>query len=95
MAQTLQFDDHLATESQPDLFGDVATPAYRPEPDKVRARLHLILNEARAAETLPWEPAQVSLYRIIFPQMTNWLPGDEGEQLRFEFETELARLEAA
>jgi hypothetical protein len=34
-------------------------------------------------------------YRTIFPQMTNWLPEEEGAQLRFEFETELARLEAA
>jgi hypothetical protein len=32
----------------------------------------------------------------IFPQMTNfWLREAEGAQLRFEFETELARLEAA
>jgi hypothetical protein len=27
--------------------------------------------------------------------MTNWLPDDEGAQLRFEFETEIKRLEAA
>jgi len=27
--------------------------------------------------------------------MTNWLPADEGAQLRFQFEEELARLEAA
>jgi len=27
--------------------------------------------------------------------MTNWLPEKEGAQLRFEFETEMARLEAA
>jgi len=27
--------------------------------------------------------------------MTNWLPEDEGAQLRFEFETEIKRLEAA
>jgi len=27
--------------------------------------------------------------------MTNWLPEDEGAQLRFEFETEMARLKAA
>jgi hypothetical protein len=27
--------------------------------------------------------------------MTLWLPEDEGTQLRFEFETELARLKAA
>lgn len=34
-------------------------------------------------------------YRTIFPQMTLWLPEDERAQLRFEFETELERLEAA
>jgi len=44
---------------------------------------------------LPWEPTTVSLYRTIFPQMTDCLPEEEGAQLRFDFETELARLEAA
>jgi hypothetical protein len=83
------------TEKQPDLFGAEAAPAYRPDPDKVRSRLHKILAEARAAQTFPWQPTRVSLYRTIFPQMTLWLPEDEGAQLRFEFETELARLEAA
>jgi hypothetical protein len=87
--------DLFATESQSDLFGAEATPAYRPNPDKVRARLRKILAEARAAQTSPWEPARVSLYRTIFPQMTLWLPEDEAAQLRFEFETELARLETA
>jgi hypothetical protein len=87
--------DLFEAEKQPDLFGAEPVPAYRPDPDKVRARLYKILAEARAAQTLPWEPTRVSLYRTIFPQMTNWLPDDEGAQLRFEFETELARLEAA
>src|SRR5260370_6148227 len=82
-------------EAQPDLFGAEAAPAYRPDPDKVRARLHKILAEARAAQTFPWEPTRVSLYRTIVPQMTLWLPDDEGAQLRLEFETEIARLEAA
>ena len=81
--------------AQPDLFGAEAAPAYRPDPDKVRRRLEKILAEARAAQKLPWEPTTVSLYRTIFPQMTHWLPDDEAAQLRFEFETELARLEAA
>jgi hypothetical protein len=31
------------TETQPDLFGADAVPAYRPDPDKVRSRLHKIL----------------------------------------------------
>jgi hypothetical protein len=87
--------DFFEEEGQPDLFGAEPTPAYRPDPDKVRRRLEKILAEARAAQTLPWESTTVSLYRTIFPQMTNWLPEDEGAQLRFEFETELARLEAA
>jgi hypothetical protein len=37
----------------------------------------------------------LSLYRVIFPQMANWLPEEESAQLRLEFEAELARLEAA
>jgi hypothetical protein len=80
---------------QTDLFGAEPVPAYRPDPEKVRSRLHKILAEARAAQRLPWEPTTVSLYRTIFPQMTNWLPDDEGAQLRFEFDTEMARREAA
>ena len=83
-------------EEQPDLFGPAeAPPAYRPDPDKVRARLHKILGEARAAQAMPWDDMRAALYRTIFPQMTNCLPEEEGAQLRFEFEAEMARLEAA
>jgi hypothetical protein len=82
-------------EMQTDLFGAEPVPAYRPDLEKVRSRLHKILAEAKAAQKLPWEPTTVSLYRTIFPQMANWLPDDEGAQLRFEFETELERLKAA
>jgi hypothetical protein len=90
-----QDPDFFEEEGQPDLFGGEPLPAYRPDPDKVRSRLYKILAEARAAQKLPWESSTVSLYRTIFPQMTNWLPDEEGAQLRFEFETELVRLEAA
>ena len=93
MARTGQ-PDLFVTEAQPDLFGAEAAPAYRPDRNKVRARLHKILAEARAAQTLPWDPTRVSLYRTIFPQMTLWLPEDEAAQLRLEFDTELARLES-
>ncbi len=93
----------MAPDEQPDLFGtqaelfdeNAAPPAYSPDPDKVRARLHKILAEARAAKTLPWEPTTVSLYRTIFPQMTNWLPEEEAAQFRFEFDAEMERLKAA
>ena len=83
-------DDHT------DLFDeDAPTPEYRADPDEVRAEFYQILAEARVAQTLPWEPSRVSLYRTIFPQMTLWLPEEEAAQLRFEFETELERLKAA
>jgi hypothetical protein len=87
--------DFFSPEAQADLFGADAVPVYRPDPDKVRARLHRILTEARAARTFPWEPTRVSLYRIIFPQMTLWLPDEEAAQLRFEFEAKMERLQAA
>lgn len=95
MARTAQ-PDFFDDDPQPDLFGAEAAPvAYRPDPEKVRARLHRILSEAQAAQTLPWDAGRASLYRTVFPQLTLWLPEDEAAQLRFEFEAEMTRLEAA
>ena len=45
--------DLFVTESQSDLFGAEAPPAYRPDADKVRARLHKILGEVRARKRPP------------------------------------------
>jgi len=84
------FDD----DAQADLFGAQAAPlAHRPDLDRVRARLHKILAETRAAQSLP--SGRASLYRTIVPQMTLWLPEEEGAQLRLEFEKEMERLKAA
>jgi len=80
---------------QPDLFAAEPIPACRPNPDKVRLRLHKILAEARAAQTLPWKRSTVALYQTIFPHMTHWLPEEEGAQLRFAFDTEMERLAEA
>ena len=83
--------------AQQDLFGNepAAPQSDVPEPADVRAKLHLVLSQARAAPHVPWRDKDREFYRVVFPQMTNWLPEDEARQLRFEFETELARLEAA
>ena len=95
MARPTQ-QDLFGTDSQRELFdADAAPPAYRPDPDKVRARLHKILAEARAAEKLPWDSDKALLYRTIFPHMAGWLPEEEAAQLRFAFDTEMARLKAA
>jgi hypothetical protein len=87
--------DLFGHDEQAELFEEQPTPVFRADPDDVRTELHKILLEARAAQKMPWKPNRVTLYRTIFPQMTNWLPEAEGAQLRFEFEVELARLEAA
>jgi len=75
--------DLFGHDEQNDLFGDQPAPIYRADPGQVRADLYKILAEVRAAQKLPWEPTTVSLYRTIFPQMTNWLPQEEGAQLDY------------
>ena len=94
----------MVSARQGDLFGrdgpdpsddDFETPVYYPDLDKVREELRRILAEAKAAQLIPWDAQRTALYCTIFPQMTNCLPEEEGAQLRFDFETELARLKAA
>jgi hypothetical protein len=95
MASSRQTELFQVHEQSGLLGEDTPTPEYRADPDSVRAELHKILAEARAAQKLPWGPKTVLLYQTIFPQMTNWLPDEEGAQLRFAFEAEIKRLEAA
>lgn len=81
---------------EPELFDENApTVYYHGDPDRVRARLHRLIAEARAAEKMPWDQDSVRLYRKIVPQMALWLPEEEAAQLTFEFETELERLKAS
>jgi hypothetical protein len=88
--------DFFAPAQESDLFGDdYEAPVFRPDPERVRERLHKILAEARAAQRFPWDTRRISLYQTIFPQMTGCLPEDEGAQLRLEFDTEIARLARA
>jgi len=37
--------------------------------------------------------ADVKYHKVVFPQMANWLREDERDQLRFEFATEVVRME--
>ena len=86
----------LFGENQPDLPGVERTAAvYRADPDEVRVELLRVLAQARAARSFPWDARRTLYWRTVFPQMTNWLPDAEAAQLRFEFETEIRRLEAA
>lgn len=88
----------------PDLFDDALapyfaavsapSPVYRPDPDRVRGRLRAIVDEARAADALPWSAHELRLYRTIVPQMVRSLPDDEAARWCADFDAELARLAA-
>jgi hypothetical protein len=84
-------------DPQMDLFSaePLQPKAWQPDPDKVRRRLERILAEARAAETMPWDWSQRSLFKKIFPDMASLLPADEAKQYVFQFEQEWERLMAA
>lgn len=64
-------------------------------PQEVRAKMLLMLEQARNAETMPWPEQKARINEVIFPQMAKWLPKEEADQLRFEFRQEFARLRRA
>jgi hypothetical protein len=61
----------------------------------VRQRLRSLLDKARSAEKMPWWERDARMWQIVFPNMANWLPEAEAEQLRFEFAREMERLRQA
>ena len=81
----------------PDRIPDSASDRrdYAPDPADIRRRLHAMLAQARAADRMPWEPRKAGVNQVIFPQMADWLPKEEADQLRFAFAAEMERLKAA
>jgi hypothetical protein len=61
----------------------------------VRRRLHALLERARGAAVMPWPDRDARMWQTVFPQMADWLPDDEANQLRFAFMQEIERLKAA
>lgn len=84
--------------SQGSLFGEgenrMASPRqeYEPDPVVIRKRLQDLLSKAKSAKAMPWNENNANMWQIVFPQMANWLPEDEADQLRFEFAQEMQRL---
>jgi hypothetical protein len=85
-----QQKEYFWTGRQGDLFGPPPPVSYAPKPEKVRQKLLAMLARIREAEE--WNEKEFGLNKVIFPQMANWLPEEEAQQLRMEFESELARL---
>jgi hypothetical protein len=96
------FGNDIANRGQMSLFGDSEdriphpkAPSIEVDPARVRAKLLALLETARNAKTMPWDARKAGMWQIVFPQMANWLPDDERDQLRFEFAQEFERLKNA
>ena len=74
--------------SQLEMF---APPAQKrpemPTADSVRPRLNAVLRQLRDGTASGWSDAERRRWRVVFPQMCEWLPEDEREQKRTEFRT--------
>lgn len=91
----------MSRNSQPDLFGtqgDMFGPppqqSYAPSLATVRAEIKKVLDKAQIAKDMPWTPKEVAFWKTVFPQMTRWLPEEEGAKLRAAFMFEITRMEA-
>lgn len=78
---------------QPDFFPEPKR-VETVDPNQVRAELHEMLASARSvtAEAM-WNQKTYRFNKVVFPQMSRWLPDDERAQLCFEFFKELERIE--
>ena len=89
------------TPAQGSLFGQaedrMQAPQQRttPDPEEVRLRLRALVEKARSVERMPWSERDARMWQTVFPNMANWLPEAEADQLRFEFDREMRRLQSA
>jgi len=91
MAETFHF-------GQAQLGFNLGEPAakkgYEPDLAEIRSELKAILESAKSvsADAL-WDQRTYKYNKVIFPQMSRWLPKDEADQLCFAFHTEIERIE--
>lgn len=101
MAEEFETAPALNGDDQLSLFGfgeGLMEPPVRrfvPDTELIRRRLLNVLDTARAATTMPWPDRDARMWQTVFPQMADWLPDEEADQLRFEFVREIERLKAA
>ncbi|MBG6116455.1 MULTISPECIES: hypothetical protein [unclassified Sphingobium] len=91
MAEEQQFGQ---TQLGFDLEHTPAVRSFEPDREEVRDDLRSILDSARAVTAVSlWDRRTYQYNKVVFPQMSRWLPDDERNQLCFEFFRELERIE--
>lgn len=80
--------------AQPDLFGPL--PPKPPETvtaEDVRPELTALLEQLRAADTMPLSAKELRWWRTVAPQMSRWLGPEEQAEYLAAFWAEVERLE--
>jgi hypothetical protein len=95
-SQGALFDAPTSSERKPihsERYGIIEPPPPGGHtPETIRAKMHKLIAEARAANATPWPLRQTRSHMVMFPYMAEWLPTEEGEQLLMEFMGEMRRL---
>lgn len=60
--------------------------AEMPTAETVRPRLAAVLRQLTDGSAARWSESEKRRWRVVFPQMCEWLPEDERTTLRAEFE---------
>ena len=101
MADPIDLFGHHTGPDQLSLFGSgedrlqPPKPVLTPDPETIRLRLNALLAQARKAPAMPGPERDARMWQTVFPQMADWLPDAEADQLRLEFGGEIERLKAA
>ena len=101
MADPVDLFGHPTGPDQLSLFGpgedrlQPPRPVLTPDPETIRLSLHALVGKARKAPAVPWPERDARMWQTVFPQMADWLPDEEADQLRFAFAREIERLKAA
>lgn len=72
----------------------VSSGPIKHTPETIRALIHEVLGQARAARVMPWDADDLRFNTGMFPYWAEWLKGGEGDALMAEFKAEMDRLEA-
>lgn len=65
-----------------------------PSVESIRARFEVLLETLRSAEVMPLTERELAFWKVVTPQMSNWLPPEEKAAVCAEFEAYVERLQA-
>ena len=86
----------MSVDTQSNLFADgrmaPSAPQSTPDSQALRGRLGRLLETLRTSQTMPLSDRDVRMWQTVVPNMTRWLPEDEANTIRSEFDSEMERL---